>query len=78
MINNKFAVTSGQEATGMSQWYDYPSNLSPNGYIRLTFFLFSEWNGRLEIKDLRREMRRDLQNIKTLIVNGNPSEKEDE
>ena len=40
MINNKFAVTSGQEATGMSQWYDYPSNLSPNGYIRITFFFY--------------------------------------
>ena len=55
-----------------------PSNLSPNGYIRLTFFYFSEWNGRLEIKDLRGEMRRDFQNIKDLIVNGNTSEKEDE
>lgn len=55
-----------------------PSSLLPNGYIRLTFFYFSEWNGRLEIKDLRGEMRRDFQNIKALIVSGNPSEKEDE
>ena len=42
------------------------------------YLLFSEWNGRLEIKDLRGEMRRDFQNIKDLIVNGNTSEKEDE
>ena len=62
----------------MSQYNDY-SQQPPTQWIHKThFFLFSEWNGRLEIKDLRGEMRRDFQNIKDLIVNGNTSEKEDE
>ena len=39
-----------------------------------SLFPFSEWNGRLEI----REMRKDIRDIKDLIVNGNPTEKEDE
>ena len=58
-----------------------PNNLPPNTCTRLTF-LFSEWNGRLEVREMRsleiREMRKDIQDIKTLIVSGNPAEKEDE
>lgn len=50
-----------------------PNNLPPNEYTRLTFS-FSEWNGCLEI----RVMRKDIRDIKDLIVNGNPAEKEDE
>ena len=58
-----------------------PNNLPPNICTRLTL-LFSEWNGRLEVREMHsleiREMPKDIQDMKTLIVSGNPAEKEDD